>query len=388
MKSVLITSILIILYTYIGYGLILFVLMIIKKIFFRQKQAGVFTPTLTIIVTAYNEISCIEEKISNTLSLDYPQEQKKIIFITDGSNDGTVEAVQQFPQIKLLHQAERNGKIAAIHRAMQEVQTEIVVLTDANTMLNKEALTNIARHYSDEKTGAVSGEKRVDISHSNDATAGEGFYWKYESLLKYFESEVYTIAGAAGELYSMRTRLYEPVAADTILDDFQLSMKLAAKGYKVKYEPNAWATEPASPTLAEERKRKTRIAAGDIQAMLRLPFIKLLFTRPFLWFAYTSHRLLRWIVTPYLLIVVFVTNLFLYQVQDTHIASLLYAQLFFYFFAFAGWVLRKQKMRPRFFFLPYYFCLMNYGLIEGLFRYVFKGQSVNWEKAERMVRKT
>jgi biofilm PGA synthesis N-glycosyltransferase PgaC len=377
------TSIAIITYTYIGYGLVLFIAMLLRKMFSKPKQTGVFTPALTIVVTAYNEINCIEEKIKNTLALNYPQEFKNIIFITDGSDDGTPEMVARYTQIKLMHTPQRGGKTAAIQRAMQEVRTEIVVFTDANTMLNGEALLQIGQHYRDEKTGAVSGEKRVDISGIGDATAGEGFYWKYESLLKYLESEVYSVAGAAGELFSMRTRLYEPVAADIILDDLMLSMKIAINGYRIRYEPRAYATEQTSPSLAEERKRKIRIAAGDIQAILRLPFITLLFSKPFLWFEYFSHRILRWIVTPYLLVVVFVLNILLAARGEQGAALLLYAQLFFYFFAFAGWLLRRQKLLSGIFFVPYYFCLMNYGLIEGFVRYSFKGQPVNWEKAAR-----
>jgi biofilm PGA synthesis N-glycosyltransferase PgaC len=383
MNTAFYTSIAIIIYTYIGYGLVLLTLMLLKKIFSKQKQTRAFTPTLTVIVTAYNEINCIEEKIKNTVLLTYPQELKHIIFITDGSDDGTPEMVAQYPQIKLMHAPQRNGKTAAIQRAMQEVQTEIVVFTDANTMLNTDALLYLSQHYHDEKTGAVSGEKRVDISNIRDATAGEGFYWRYESLLKYFESEVYSVAGAAGELFSLRTRLYEPVATDIILDDLVLSMKVAINGYRIKYEPHAYATEPTSPSLAEERKRKIRIAAGDIQAALRLPFIALLFSKPFLWFEYFSHRILRWIVTPYLLIVVFVLNILLAAKGENGTTLLLYAQLFFYFFACAGWALRKQKLLSGIFFVPYYFCLMNYGLIEGALRYIFKGQPVNWEKAAR-----
>jgi biofilm PGA synthesis N-glycosyltransferase PgaC len=373
----------VILYTYFGYGLLLLVAMLVRRMFSKTRKTGVFTPTLTVIVTAYNEIACIDEKIRNTLALHYPAGLKQVVFVTDGSDDGTPEAVARYPQLQLMHQPLRSGKIAAIHRAMQEVRTEIVVFTDANTMLNAEALMHISRHYQDEKTGAVSGEKRVDISGVGDATAGEGFYWKYESLVKYLESEVYSVSGAAGELFSIRTRLYQAVEADTILDDLFLSMQIAIKGYRIKYEPDACATEQTSPSLTEERKRKTRIAAGDIQAMLRLPFFTLLFSKPFLWFEYLSHRILRWIVTPYLLIGVFVLNILLAGKEEQYITVLLYAQLFFYFFAFAGWVLRKQKIRSGIFFVPYYFCLMNYGLIAGLLRYVFKGQPINWEKAAR-----
>jgi biofilm PGA synthesis N-glycosyltransferase PgaC len=373
----------IIFYTYIGYGLLLLLAVMVRRLFLKAGKTGAFTPTLTVIVTAYNEIACINEKIENTLALNYPAALKRIIFVTDGSDDGTPEAVARYPQLQLMHEPRRSGKIAAIHRAMQEVQTEIVVFTDANTMLNADALMHIGRHYHDERTGAVSGEKRVDISGVGDATAGEGFYWKYESLVKYLESEVYSVSGAAGELFSIRTRLYGSVPADTILDDLFLSMQIAIKGYQIKYEPNAYATEQTSASLTEERKRKIRIAAGDIQAMLRLPFITLLFTKPFLWFEYVSHRILRWIVTPYLLITVFALNILLAGNEGGYLMVSLYAQLFFYFFAFAGWLLRKQKMRSGIFFVPYYFCLMNYGLMAGLLRYVFKGQPVNWEKAVR-----
>jgi cellulose synthase/poly-beta-1,6-N-acetylglucosamine synthase-like glycosyltransferase len=211
-------------------------------------------PSVTVIVAAYNEAYCIEEKIKNTLSLEYPKDKVHFIFITDGSTDATPDIIANYPKIQLMHQAVRSGKIVAVHRAMQEVKTEITVFTDANTLLNKNALINICRHFQDPTVGAVAGEKRVQIDDSGDATAGEGFYWKYESKLKAWDSELFSVVGAAGELFSVKTSLYIPVPIDTLLDDFMISMLIAAKGYRIVYEPDAYATETASANTKEELK--------------------------------------------------------------------------------------------------------------------------------------
>jgi biofilm PGA synthesis N-glycosyltransferase PgaC len=338
-----------------------------------------------LIVSAYNEENCIEEKIQNSLALDYPGDSLHFVFVTDGSDDSTPAIVAKYPQISLLHEPMRSGKTAAIDRAMRKVQTDIVVFTDANTLLNTDALLHIGRHYADKKTGAVAGEKRVNIAGVSDAVSGEGFYWRYESMLKKSESALYSVIGAAGELFSIRTILYESPAADTIADDLVISMKIAAKGYRIRYEPGACATEKVSASVSEERKRKIRIAAGGIQAMLRLPLLLLPFPRPLLWFEYISHRVFRWVVTPYLLIAALLLNCCLAYEQkgSGFTAILLYAQFVFYTVAFAGYLFRKKQFRFRLFFLPYYFCLMNYGMIEGMLRYVFGKQTVIWEKAAR-----
>lgn len=385
MERILFITIIIILYTYIGYAGLLYSIAVLLRALRTTQEEISFTPSLTLIVTAYNEEDCIEEKIHNSLSLNYPQELLKFIFVTDGSDDRSPGIVAKYPQIKLLHDPVRNGKTAAIQRAMQEVQTDIVVFTDANTILNHDALLHIGSHYHDENTGAVGGEKRVDTSGVSDAVAGEGFYWRYESMLKKSESELYSVVGAAGELFSIRTALYQPLPPDTIVDDFMITMRIAAKGFRIRYEPRAYATEKASATIPDERKRKVRIAAGGIQAMLRLPFLLLPLPQPLLWFEYISHRILRWVVTPFLLILALVLNVYLVFTQEATalLCILLTAQLVFYLTALAGYFFRKNQMRFRLFFLPYYFCLMNYGMIEGMLRYFFGKQTVIWEKAAR-----
>jgi cellulose synthase/poly-beta-1,6-N-acetylglucosamine synthase-like glycosyltransferase len=380
-------SLFIIIYTYVGYGILLYIILKLKNIIKGKPDPAVigYTPTLTFIVAAYNEAYCIREKIENTLSLEYPRDKIEFIFITDGSTDATPAIIQEYSSIKLLHKDGRSGKIAAVHRAMQEVKTDIVVFTDANTMVNKQALLLMSRHYIDPSVGAIAGEKRVQIEETADATAGEGFYWKYESKLKKWDSALYSVVGAAGELFSIRTNLYEPVEPDTILDDFMISMNIAKKGYRIIYEPEAYAMEKASADTGEELKRKIRISAGGVQSTLRLKSLLLPFKQPVLSFEYISHRILRWVLTPYLMILVFLLNmLFVIQVGWFGLYGFLFvAQILFYGAALLGRILEAKQMKIKIFFIPYYFCLMNYAVIAGMFRYVLGEQSVLWEKAKR-----
>jgi biofilm PGA synthesis N-glycosyltransferase PgaC len=254
-------------YTYVGYGILLFIIIKIKRAISGRKVvtdvADELLPGCTLVIAAYNEAGIIREKIANTLALKYPAGKLKVVFVTDGSTDKTAEIIAEYPEITLLHKDGRSGKIVAVHRAMTFVDTEIVVFTDANTMLNEEAMVKICRHYADKTVGAVAGEKRVKIEETDDASAaGEGFYWKYESALKKWDSELYSVVGAAGELFSVRRDLYKPVSDDTILDDFMISMLIAKQGYRIVYEPEAYAIESASENVSEELKRKVRIAAG------------------------------------------------------------------------------------------------------------------------------
>jgi cellulose synthase/poly-beta-1,6-N-acetylglucosamine synthase-like glycosyltransferase len=382
-------SLAVVFYTFAGYGVLLYFIIRIKRIV-KGRDAVVaplnnLMPCCTLVVAAYNEEHFIEEKIKNCLALKYPAGKLKFLFVTDGSTDKTADIVSRYPQITLLHQNGRSGKIAAVHRAMAHVDTDIVVFTDANTFLNAEALTNICRHYVDKTVGAVAGEKRVQIDESADASsAGEGFYWKYESALKKWDSELYSVVGAAGELFSVRRSLYEDVPADTVLDDFMISMLIAAKGYRIVYEPQAYAMETASENVTEELKRKIRIAAGGMQSILRLKNLFNPFRYPVLSFQYISHRVLRWTVTPFLLILVFILNIVLaMQPGEVLFKAILAAQMFFYLLALAGMIMEKRQIRIKALFVPYYFCVMNYAVLMGIIRYFTTKQSAVWERAQR-----
>lgn len=371
-------------YTYLGYGIVLFVLVRIKRILFKQKPIDRdYFPEVTLVVPAYNEKDFIAEKAQNSLELDYPKDKLRILFITDGSNDGTQDVLKGIDGVELTHEDIRAGKAAAENRAMTLVTSPIVVFCDANTYLNQDCIKNLVVHYQDPKVGAVSGEKRV-LSKSADkaSAAGEGLYWKYESTLKKWDSELYTIVGAAGELISFRSELVQDLEQDTILDDFVQTMRISKQGYRVLYEPDAYAAETASDNVKEELKRKVRIAAGGWQAMSRLLPILFPLPNPVLTFQYISHRVLRWSISALALPVIFVLNYFL-MTESPMFEYLFYAQILFYVMALLGWFLENRSIKLKILFVPYYFLMMNYAVFAGFFRWLKGSQKATWERAKR-----
>jgi biofilm PGA synthesis N-glycosyltransferase PgaC len=376
-------------YTFVGYGFLLFILVKIKRLFTKPGRLvpGLNLPTVTILIAAYNEELLIEEKIENTLSLDYPKDKIQLIVITDGSTDQTAEKVSKYNTVLLLHSDVRAGKMAAIKRAMPFVSGDVILFTDANTFLNKPAVMELVKHYQNPKVGAVAGEKRILVDEVADASsAGEGFYWKYESMLKKWDYELYSNVGAAGELFSIRAKLYEPVESDTIIDDHMIAMRIAEKGFIIAYEPQAYAMETASANSKEELKRKIRIAAGGIQSILRLKKAANPFNYPVLTFQYISHRVLRWTITPLLLILVFVINgLILVNSPSNFYLFLFIAQLVFYILSVIGFYFESKNIRIKAVFIPFYFCLMNYAVMAGIVRYLQSNQSAAWEKSQRKV---
>ncbi len=381
-------SLFIIFYTYVGYGILLFCIIKIKRIIKGKIIAPNYDnlPSLTVIVAAYNEQDFIKPKIENTLGIEYPKHLIKYLFVTDGSTDATPQIVQEYAGVQLMHSPERMGKIAAMHRAVVQVTSDIIVFTDANTFLNKKAFLNIARHYQNPIVGAVSGEKRVQIDETADATAGEGMYWKYESQLKKWDSELYSVVGAAGELFSIKTSLYQAVPTNSIIDDFMISMLIVKKGFTIVYEPEAYATENTSANIKEELKRKIRIAAGGIQSIVWLKDLLLPIQFPLLTFQYISHRVLRWTITPLLMIGCFVVNIFIVASNSSLFYTLfLIGQISFYTMAFLGWFFETRQIKVKLLFVPYYFCMMNWAILLGFIRYVRGNQSVLWEKAGRKI---
>jgi cellulose synthase/poly-beta-1,6-N-acetylglucosamine synthase-like glycosyltransferase len=326
--------------------------------------------------------------MANTMQLDYPKDKLHIVWVSDGSDDGSFEKLQQYDAIRLFHQKERKGKINAINRVMPEVNTPIVIFSDANTQISKHAIRKIVTSFKHPKVGCVSGEKRIMTKdHDGASGAGEGMYWRYESALKKWDAELYSAVGAAGELFAIRTILFEPVPADTILDDFIISLEIAKKGYTIAYDPEAYAIETASANVKEELKRKVRIAAGGIQSIIRLRSLLNIFRYKTLSFQYISHRVLRWTITPFCLLFLIPINCYLaYQVQFKPTAIytiLLLLQLLFYTFVFIGKFLQDRKLSSRIIFIPYYFFIMNWSVLLGIHRFLFKEQSVQWERAKR-----
>lgn len=376
----------IIIYTYVGYGIVLFFLIKIKRFFVKKKPIQLSSdnlPEITLLVAAYNEQDYVQKKVENSRKLIYPKEKLHFMWVTDGSNDETPEILKQYADVEVLHKPERSGKIMAMNRAVKFVKTPIVVFSDANTMLGEESIMKIAQMFANPKVGCVSGEKRIFNAEEEAASAaGEGLYWKYESALKRWDAELYSAVGAAGELFAIRTELFNEVEPDTLLDDFIISLRVAMKGYKIDYDPDAYAIETASANVKEELKRKIRIAAGGIQSVVRLYPLLNIFKYGMLSFQYISHRVLRWTITPICLLLILGVNVVL-ATSSTFFLAVLALQILFYIFAIIGWILEDKKMKIKIFFIPYYFFIMNYAVYMGFGRYLKKSQSVNWERAKR-----
>jgi poly-beta-1,6-N-acetyl-D-glucosamine synthase len=383
-------SLLVLFYCYIGYGMLLFLFNQLRAVFTTSKKKKITgSPNelpVTLIITAYNETAVLERKIANSLDIDYPAGKLNIIFVTDGSTDGSEKIIRNYPSLQLLHQAERKGKLAAIKRAMQQVETPIVVFSDANTILNKECIRNIVRHYQDPAIGGVAGEKKIISSRGASAVGkAEGLYWRYESFMKKQDADFNTVVGAAGELFSVRTALFPRLDDHIILDDFVISMKVCLAGYKIQYEPEAFATEFPSASLAEEEKRKVRISAGVYQCIGYLKGALNVFRYPLLSFQYISRRLLRWVFCPVMLIVLLLSNLYMvfFGGAPVFYTLMLWVQAAFYGAALSGWSLLLAGKRTGMLTIPFYFVFMNYCLVKGFARFLNRKQSVLWDKSVR-----
>ncbi|MDN5200188.1 glycosyltransferase family 2 protein [Fulvivirgaceae bacterium BMA10] len=373
-------------YAFLGYGMFIYIWLKIRRLFKKDlsKNEQNFEPPVTLMIASYNEKDYLPEKVENSLALDYPKDKLRIVFITDGSDDGSPQLLGSYEGITVHHSYERQGKIAAINRGMRLIDTPFVIFSDANAMLNKEAVRSIIKNYKDPKVGCVAGEKRIIKKTTDSASgAGEGIYWRYESALKKMDSELCSVVGAAGELFSVRTELYEPVEPDTILDDFVMSLRITLKGYKIAYEPGAYAIESASASIKDEMKRKVRICAGGLQSIVRLKPLLNIFRYGTLSFQYVSHRVLRWTVIPLFLLLLIPINYALHDTYGGLYTFLFIGQLIFYGAALLGWYLENRQLRLKVLFIPFYFFIMNLAVFRGFFRYVRGGQSVLWERAKR-----
>lgn len=383
-------SLFIVFYTYIGYGILLFFLVKIKELIRHPRRFRLppdeELPAVTLFITAFNEEDVVDKKMLNCTELDYPADKLHIVWTTDGSNDGTNRKLSAWPQATVHYQPQRQGKTAAMTRGMEYVDTPLVVFTDANTMLNREAIREIVLAFQNPKVGCVAGEKRIAVQTKDGAAAGgEGLYWKYESTLKALDARLYSAVGAAGELFAVRRELFMPMEKDTLLDDFILSMRITMQGYVIAYCCDAYAIESGSADMKEEEKRKVRIAAGGLQSIWRLKPLLNPFRYGTLCFQYVSHRVLRWSVTPVLLFALLPLNVILLLLGASPIlyGTILILQILFYLTGVWGYYLSTKQIKNKFLFIPYYFLFMNINVIRSV-NYLLKKRGTGiWEKAKR-----
>lgn len=374
-------------YTYIGYGIILYLAVRVKRMIHTEKviSSNDYTlPDVTMMICAYNEEDIVDAKMENTRSLDYPKDKLHILWVTDGSDDSTNQLLSKYKEVTIAFTPERKGKMAALKHGMKEVSSEIVVMTDANTMINKEAIKVIVEKMRNPKVGCVSGEKRVMARNNSQAAAeGEGMYWKYESFLKRMDSELYSAMGAAGELCVIRKQLFEEIPDDTLLDDFVLSMRIVERGFTIAYTSDAYAMEYGSADIKEESKRKRRIAAGGLQSCWRLRSLMNPLRHPVVSFLFVSHRVLRWTITPIALFALIPLNLALVLSSAGTVYTLIWIlQTAFYLSALAGYILQEKGHKNKVLYAAYYFIFMNLNVFLGMV-YLAKKSNGTWEKARR-----
>ena len=383
-------SLLIVFYTYIGYGILLYIIIRVKRLFWGSPQKAVLPvddelPSMTLMICAYNEEDVVAEKMENTLALDYPKDKLRIMWVTDGSSDRTNELLKAYPEVDIVFSPERRGKTAALKHGLRELKTRYVAFTDANTMINAGALREIALLFTDPTVGCVSGEKRVAARKAGEMAAeGEGLYWRYESTLKRWDNELYSTMGAAGELYAMDPKLCREVPDEALLDDFMMSMYVVQAGKRIAYTPDAYAQEYGSANIFEESKRKRRIAAGGLQSIWWLRSMLNPFHQPLVTFQYVSHRVLRWSITPVAMVLLLLANIALVAMGAGNFYTvILILQILFYLMALAGWLLNRYGYKNKLLYTAYYFMFMNFNVFRGMAYLRTHGKSGAWEKAKR-----
>jgi cellulose synthase/poly-beta-1,6-N-acetylglucosamine synthase-like glycosyltransferase len=332
-------------------------------------------PRVTMLVAAYNEAAIIQEKIDNSLALDYPADRLRVVIASDGSSDATntLVAACRDPRIQLLAYTQRRGKIGTLNATIPALEDEIIVMSDANTMYAPDAVKKLVRHFTDARIGCVCGE--LILEAPDGGGSGEGLYWKYETLLKRMESRLGFLLGATGGIFALRKSLFRPLPPTTIVEDFVTAMKILENGHRVCYEPRARATEYTAPTVRDEMKRKSRIGAGGFQAIgMTAAMLNPLRGLPAL--GYWSHKVLRWFA-PFLMLGALLTSAVL-AAQPLY-ALALAAQLLSVAIGLQGLLPRSldlRLVRP-----VRYFFLMNLALFIGFFRFLRGTQRVTWEQA-------
>ena len=380
----------IVFYTYLGYGILLYLIIRVKRLVKGSPTPTPMPtdeelPTMTLMICAYNEQDVVAEKMENTRALDYPKDKFRVMWVTDGSNDRTNELLAAYPEVDIVYSPERRGKTAALKHGLREIKTQYVAFTDANTMINSGAMKEIARLFMDKTVGCVSGEKRVAARKEGEMAAeGEGLYWRYESTLKKWDSELYSTMGAAGELYAMDPKLCRDVPDNALLDDFMMSMYVVDEGHRIAYAPDAYALEYGSADIHEESKRKRRIAAGGLQSIWWLRKMLNPFRQPLVAFQYISHRVLRWSVTPIAMILLLIINAVLVVMgAGCFFTIMLIMQLLFYLAALLGYILSERGHRNKLLYTAYYFVFMNLNVFRGMVYLRSHRNSGAWEKAKR-----
>lgn len=383
-----------IVYTYFGYPVLIAFLSSLKKTAIRTGISN-YMPKTTLLIAAYNEKDFIEEKIKNSLEIDYPKDKLQILIVTDGSNDGTVDIVKSYKKygVELFHEDKRSGKMAAINRVMPFTTGEIIVFSDANNIYQTDTIKKLIEPFADTEVGAVSGSKTIERG-DGELGNSEGLYWKYESFIKRHESHFSSCTSVAGEILAVRKNVFINPPNDIVADDFFTAMNTLRQGYRLVYAEDAKSKERISVSAKDEIVRRKKINAGRYQSISKST--EILPKNIILIWQIVSHKFLRLFV-PFFMISAFFLNIivvvFPYQKPSGwfflsgHFGQfVLVLQVLFYVLAFIGTFIGKQQGNSKLrllFYLPTFLVNSNYAALQGFFQYIKKKPSHLWEKANR-----
>jgi cellulose synthase/poly-beta-1,6-N-acetylglucosamine synthase-like glycosyltransferase len=333
-------------------------------------------PSVSVLISVYNEEKHITNRIDNLLALDYPADKLEIIIGSDGSTDRTNDLVGKFadPCAKLHAFKERGGKPSVLNRLIPQAHGELLVFSDANAMFAPNALRKLVRHFGDPRIGGVCGRL---VLHGDNSETDEGPYWKLETYLKTHESALDSCLGANGAIYAIRKSSWPGIPDNTFVDDFVIGMRVRERGDRVIYDTEAVATEELPQSVGHEMTRRIRIGAGDFQALFLCWRSLLPWHGVYVW-SFWSHKVLRW-VAPFFMIAALGANVAL--LPDPVFAVLLALQLTFYLLAIIGSIMRRRKFVL--FSAPHYFVVINLSLLLGFFRFITGTQQAAWKRTAR-----
>jgi len=363
----------VILQAYAGYPLSLLLLRFIMGDRSRHGS-GEDLPSVTLVISAYNEERVIRRKIENSLNLDYPKEQLEILVVSDGSTDGTEAIVGEFKPRKVGLRAcqGRQGKVSCLNRVMPDVRSELVVMSDANSMYEPGSLRRLVRHFADPRVGCVCGRLSFVNPHGVPAGKAERAYWTFEGTIKRLESSLGSLLGANGAIYAYRRNLFKPVDPLMFCDDV-IPVRIAIEGYLTIYDAEARCTEEASEERVE-RRRRARHASFGLRSMISLLGQSLRRGRILLAYQCLSHRILRWAGGP-AIAAILLSSLFL---PGPWRSLVLIGQGIFYGIALVGFLTSRKGVGLVPLYLAYYFLVINFAGLSGLKAFVLGTDTPCW----------
>lgn len=369
------TSVAALFYVYVGYPLLVWLVGVLRP---RAIKKDVFAPTVTILITAYNEEKAIRAKIENTLKLDYPKEKLEILVASDGSTDKTDEIVKEFAAqgVKLFRQEGRMGKTFTQNKAVEQANGEIILFSDATTNYQTDVLTTILPNFADETIGCVAG-KLIYVDET-DSGVGKGAksYWNYETFIKESESRACSLIGASGCLYAVRKSAYQPMYPEAC-SDFLICTVIFRQGLRSIYEPNAICTEETNRQTQKEFQMRVRVIGQTFTDLWRNREMMNPFRHGFYAVELISHKVLRYAV-PLFLTLIFITSAILDFYSNLFIGFFV-IQILFYLAAFAAWLFERKGKKLGVLAIPLYFVLANLASLIGFYKFLSGERYAKWE---------